>query len=133
MVLSFAVISLGSAEAEAACGCSNKWDTCISAARKAHSVKKAKPGTALKTMKARRKAYKSCDATYRKCAKTCGKECVKDCRAREANAQKVCREDFTDTMCPIKGKEAKSCKEEAKAARRDCKKDADIKCDKRCK
>lgn len=132
-IMSFAVLTLSSVPADAACGCAKKFNSCLSKALKKNSVKNAKPGQAGKTMKNRRKAAKACDKTWRKCARKCGKECVKDCRAREKTARKSCRDDFKDSLCPIKGPEARSCKKDAKGARKECTKDADIKCQKHCK
>ncbi len=131
--MSFAVVTLSSAPADAACGCAKKFNSCLAKALKNNKVKNAKPGKAGKTMKNRRKAAKACDRTWRKCARKCGKECKKDCREREKIARKSCREDFKDSLCPIKGKDARSCKNDARTARKECLKDADIKCVKHCK
>ena len=131
-IMSFAVVTLSSVPADAACGCAKAEIKCRKNAKKIKPMT-AKNGRAGKAMKDRVKAFKKCDKTWRKCARKCGKECMKDCRTREKAARKSCREDFKDSLCPIKGKEARSCKSDARKARNACTKDANIKCVKVCK
>ncbi|MFP6684890.1 MAG: hypothetical protein VB934_09260 [Polyangiaceae bacterium] len=131
-IMSFAVVALTSTPADAACSCAKAEIKCRKNASKIKPMT-AKHGKSGKAMKERMKAFKKCDQAWRKCARKCGKECMKDCRSREKTAKKNCREDFKDSLCPIKGKEARSCKKDAKKARKECTKDADIKCVKVCK
>jgi hypothetical protein len=117
------------------CACVKTWKSCIRKARKAHRPGK-KPGKAARTMAKRMAAFNVCDKTFTRCSKKCKAkgECVSECRAKKKLAVKDCRDDFKDSLCPVKGKDHRECKKEAKKARDACTKEAKSdNCRKQCK